>query len=122
MAYEESLRTITLPAGADLSTKQYYLVKASAGTVVLAGDGEHAIGVLQNNPTSGQAATVAIAGVTKAYAGATIAAAAQVASNASGQAATATSAEIILGTNLSTDSVASGDIFPLLFNPRGAAA
>lgn len=122
MSYEENMRTITLPAGADLSAKQYYFVKISNGTVVVAGDGEHAIGVLQNKPESGRAANVCVAGVTKVAIGATVAAGAAIASGSTGAGKTAASTNIILGTNLATASAASGDVIPVLFNPRGAAA
>ncbi len=61
---------LTLPglkAGADLSSSQYKFVKLSAAGTVVACDGatDRPIGVLQNKPTSGQAATVVTIGVTK---------------------------------------------------------
>lgn len=60
-------------AGADLSTKQFYAVKLSAAnTVILAGAGDLIYGILQNKPTSGQAADVSIFGVTKAILGGTV--------------------------------------------------
>ena len=46
-------------AAADLSAKQYYLVKlAAASTVNLTGAGDVAAGVLINKPASGEAASV----------------------------------------------------------------
>lgn len=50
----------TMIAGADLSAKQWTFVKMNTSdrTVVSAGDGEAAFGVLINDPTSGAAATV----------------------------------------------------------------
>lgn len=47
-------------AGADLSAKQWTFVKMNTTdrTVVSAGDGEAAFGVLINDPASGEAATV----------------------------------------------------------------
>lgn len=68
MAYEGPQICIPgLSASADLSAKQYYFVKISgAGTVtVCAAATDKPIGVLQNAPTSGQAATVCAIGVTK---------------------------------------------------------
>lgn len=95
MAREANLSCRTYPAGADLSAKQFYAVKLdSAAAVVLAGAGEAAIGILQNNPTSGQAATVAIAGRSKMVAGAAVASGARVASNASGKGVTATAGKV----------------------------
>ena len=84
---------ITLLAAADLSAKQFYAVKVdSNGKAALAGAGEHAIGVLQNKPTSGNAATVRISGATKMVASAAIAAGAVVAATAAGKSVTATKA------------------------------
>lgn len=56
-----------LTASADLSAKQFYFVKMSGeGTVtVCAGATDKPVGVLQNNPTSGQEAKVCAIGVTK---------------------------------------------------------
>ncbi len=76
MAYEFSAAAVrtTLIAGADLSAKQFHFVEVDNGTGnVTAVDGatDRAIGVLQNSPTSGQAADVLIAGGTKVVAGGT---------------------------------------------------
>lgn len=56
--------TVTMVAGADLSAKQFTFVKMNTTdrTVVSAGDGEAAMGVLVNDPISGGAATVAVRG------------------------------------------------------------
>lgn len=50
----------SMVAGADLSALQFTFVKMNTtdSTVVAAGNGEAAFGVLINDPTSGQAATV----------------------------------------------------------------
>lgn len=70
MAFSEKQLTITLEAGADLSAKQYYFVAVDTnGKAVLTGDDGNPVGVLQNKPTSGQAATVCVYGVTKLYIG-----------------------------------------------------
>ena len=70
MAFSENQLTITLEAGADLSAKQYYFVAVDTnGKAVLTGDDGNPVGVLQNKPTSGQAATVCVYGVTKLYIG-----------------------------------------------------
>jgi hypothetical protein len=68
MAYKGSQPfKITLEAGADLSAKQYYFVKldATGKAVVCSGVTDKPVGVLQNDPTSGQAAEVVVAGLTK---------------------------------------------------------
>ena len=70
MAISENMQTISLVAASDLSGKQYYFVSVDTdGKVGLTGDDGNPIGVLQNKPESGQAATIAIAGVTKLYIG-----------------------------------------------------
>ena len=77
MAYESPGIDIgTFTAAADLSGKQYhFVVMASATTVNVATAITNApIGILQNTPTSGQAAEVRILGVSKVVADGTLAA------------------------------------------------
>ncbi|HEY4364455.1 MAG TPA: hypothetical protein VGN17_26050 [Bryobacteraceae bacterium] len=67
MATEQNLTNISLLTGSDLSTKQYYAVSMnSSKQAVLATAAKNCIGFLQNDPTSGQTATVAVSGITKA--------------------------------------------------------
>jgi hypothetical protein len=63
-----------LKASADLSAKQYYGVKVSGANQVgvVAVDGEPGLGVLQNAPTSGEAAEVMMSGITKVLVGTTL--------------------------------------------------
>lgn len=76
MAYEISNYSvkITLPAAADLSTKQYFFVKidSSGNAALCSGATDRPIGVLQNNPTAGQAAEVLVVGGTKVVASASL--------------------------------------------------
>jgi hypothetical protein len=69
MAFEAPLFMIPgQVAAADLSAKQYYCVKANGTNNQVAlcdADGEIFLGVLQNKPASGVAASVMAAGVTK---------------------------------------------------------
>lgn len=98
MATQGHATDITLIAGADLSAKQFYAVKLnSSGQVIAAGAGEAAIGVVQNKPASGQAATVRVAGITKIVAGIAITAGAAVASGAAGKAKPAVAASTNTG-------------------------
>lgn len=72
MATENDVRSITLPAAADLSTKQFYGVEINSSGQVSVNNaaGEFCIGVLQNKPSAaGRAATVAYSGITKVVAG-----------------------------------------------------
>jgi len=68
MAYEEILTSITIPASADLSAYQFRAVKLGATGAALAGAGEAAIGILQDNPNAlGVPANVAVAGISKLW-------------------------------------------------------
>ena len=70
MAFQENQLTITLEAASDLSAKQYRFVAVDTnGKVTTTGDDGNPIGVLQNTPTAGQAATICVYGVTKLYIG-----------------------------------------------------
>lgn len=89
MAYESPQICIgTLTASADLSDKQYHFVKlASATTVAIcAAVTDKPIGVLQNNPTSGQVAEICLFGISKISADATLAAGDVIGTSADGQA------------------------------------
>lgn len=72
MAYENNLDTFTLPANADYSVTGQYrgvTVNSSGNAVLAATAGQFVLGVLQNKPTSTNAATVAFSGITKVIAG-----------------------------------------------------
>lgn len=105
MAYEESLRSITLNADATVGIytgvpgqpgspdphggKQYHFVKITgAHTVGLADATNAVVGVMQNKPQGpGNAATVAIAGVSKVVSDVAVPAGSAVKVSADGQAA-----------------------------------
>lgn len=79
-----------LIAAADLSAKQYHFVKLNGtGTGVVACNGatDKPIGVLQNKPTSGQAAEVMMLGISKVVGDANLAIDDFIATSADGQAA-----------------------------------
>jgi len=74
MAYEFSNYSVkvTLVAGESLAAKQYHFVKIDNGTgkvVAVSGATDRPIGVVQNNPASGEEAEVLISGGTKIKAG-----------------------------------------------------
>lgn len=117
MAYENQVQSITLVAAADLSAKQYRVVKIdSNGKAAMPDADDLGIGILQNNPGSGQPATVGYGGVSKALAGGTIAAGARVTSDANGALiAASTAGDAVVGVAIT--GAASGDIFPVLINP-----
>lgn len=64
----------TFTAGADLSGHQFKSVKLNAaGNVVLCGDGELSLGILQNKPISGEACEIDMSGISKAIMGGIVA-------------------------------------------------
>ena len=92
----------------------------NTGKAALAGAGDWAIGILQNNPTSGEAATVRISGKSKFSADAAVAAGAKVTPSADGQVVTAVIAtDNTLGVCLEA-TAAAGEIGSMLVQPAGA--
>lgn len=117
-AVEDVRSTWTLVAGADLSSAQYSLVKVDAsGQAVLAGAGEAAVGVLQNDPESGEAATIAIGGVSKCRAGGSVDEG-NVTSDASGKATADSGGSYVIGQALSAAGGAD-EFFTLLITHAG---
>lgn len=122
MSYNENMQTITLEAGADLSTKQYlFHAQATDGQIDPCGtQGIDSVGVLQNKPdAAGKAATVAVAGVTKVVAAGAINPGALVMTDNAGKAVAASSTAIALGRHVGTVAAASGDVIPVLLGSRG---
>lgn len=99
-----------LAAGADLSTKQYYIVKQSAQTYVLssAATDKHC-GVLQNKPASGETCLVYNRGKVPVISVGVLAVGDWVTADAAGKAvATTSAADVIIGRALKI--AAAGDI------------
>lgn len=129
MAYDFSAYSIrtTFTAGADLSSKQFHFVEVDPATGnVTAVDGatDRPIGVLQNAPTSGQAADVLIAGGTKVVAGGTASPGQPLFASASATAVTLVvggtgSAAYVLGTFV--ESAAAGATTTAVINCANAA-
>lgn len=90
-----NVQDLLIVAGEDLSAKQFYLVKVSAGAAVVAGAGQSCLGVLQNAPANGAIAIVRVFGRSRAIAGATLATTGvPVASDASGKLKAASAAVV----------------------------
>jgi len=114
MAVMQSRDTRTFEAGEDLSSAQFkFVTLESDGQVDLAdAAGERAIGVLLNKPdAAGKAATVAITGKVMVEAGATVAAGAQLQTNAAGEAITAAAGDVVMGYAL--EDAVDGQIFAM---------
>lgn len=108
-------------AGADLSGNLHYLAHVDTdGDIVLAGDGEHVIGVIIEAAAQDSPVTVQFGGIAKVILGATVASGARVASDSAGKAVTATSTEFEFGTCL--EGGVSGDIVSVALIPGRAAA
>lgn len=116
MASQDLGKRISLAAGADLSAKQFFLLKldASADAVLAAAGTDKIIGVLQNDPKSGEAADIAVApGITKVDLGGTVAIGDEITSDASGKGVVSTSAgDRMIGQALRAG--VSGDIVEVL--------
>ncbi len=115
MALEEAVTSITVEAGADLSSDQYkfVLVAADGQVDVVAAAGGDADGVLYNKPSAaGRDSTVAIMGVVKVLAGGTVTQGDKVQSGADGRALTAATGDHVLGKALTTG--ASGEVISVL--------
>jgi len=124
MPTENLSKTITLPAGGNLSGSQYcFVVIGSDGTVTTATAGADADGVLQNNPSAaGQAATVMIGeGITIIKTGGAFNVGALIASDSSGRAVAASSNTYYLGKALEA-STGANQYVTILFRRRGVKA
>jgi len=118
IAYNGEGIDIGFIAGADLRTKQFYIVKidTSTGKVVLGSSaGEKCLGVLQNAPNSDQAALVRVFGVTKVKSGASFSSpGSYVQTTTSGTADVATTGDFPVGQMLGT--AASADLATMHVN------
>lgn len=118
MAYSDVIfSALDYTTQGDLSGNQYNFVKRGTGqTIAVAAAGDAAVGVLWNAPAaSGRAATVVTGGRPHVYAGATIADGAEVMSNATGKAVTATATNTVLGYAL--HGAASGELVQIEILP-----
>jgi hypothetical protein len=110
-------------AGADISAKQFTFVKMNTTnrTVVSAGNGDAAFGVLINDPESGQAATVVTAGRVVVEVGTGgLTAGDEVGVDANGEAVSAAATDIIVG--ICVDGAAAGGRATIDFFRGGNAA
>ena len=119
MAYEGISTDWTFAANADLSTKQYRIVKLHTdGTIVVSSQGTNALdqlGILQDKPAAaGRACQVRLQGISKAVAGAAINPGASVMSDGNGAVIAATNGKMAIGIHIGTSAAAASDIVPIL--------
>jgi len=120
MAYEQTLRTVGLPASADLSASQFCFVAVNSdGNLALPAAGGDADGILQDKPNAlGAFGEVGILGVSKLVVGAAgVTAGDLLTTDTAGKAVTAASTNKILGRALASG--ASGVIIPALIQQKG---
>lgn len=120
MAFEEVLTSQSFQASGDLSAGQYLAVKLdSNGRIALAGEGDKAIGILQDKPAAlGRAGAVATAGTSKAVAGGTVTAGDRVAPNSTGKFVSVGSGDD-WSFGIARTGAGSGEIFSCLIQPTG---
>lgn len=118
-ALEREVTSITIPANADLSASQFRIaaVNTSDKAIIAAGNTAKIIGVLMNKPTAlGDAAQIAIGGVARVTAGATIEAGDLLTSDGDGKAIdTTTTADVLIGRALTGG--ADGQLIEVLLLP-----
>jgi len=120
MAYEQTLRTIGVPASADLSASQFcFMTVNSSGQLALPSAGGDADGILQDKPNAAAVeGELAVLGISKLVVGtAGVTAGDLLATDANGKAVTATTGNKILGRALATG--AAGVIIPALIQQKG---
>lgn len=118
MAYEESVKAVSLLANASFETTGQFRfgVINSSGKVALASSAGRVDGVILGNPAADVAVQFGIGGIMMVEYGGSITAGAQVQSGSSGVAVAGTT--YVAGIALETG--VSGDIRPVLFMPIGA--
>lgn len=121
MAYEIPGYSFTLVAGEDLTQYCAVDVEAATGQVISpSGTGARAIGVVQNKPTDGKAATLVCSGVTKMLVGAGgITAGDNITVDTDGKALTAVATNRVLGIALKTN--AAGTLGTVLLQNNAGA-
>ena len=99
MAVTQSRDTRSLIAGEDLSSHQFRFVTLESDGQIDKADaaGEKCFGVLENDPASGGEATVVVQGQTRIVCGGTVAAGAELQTDASGEAITAAAGDVVMG-------------------------
>lgn len=122
MAYFESIKEITLPASADLSSYQYYFVDVDTSglAAVVASAGAKCVGILLNKPSAANAASeiadIAAGGICKVKAAAAITCGDEITPAADGRAQTATSSQIVVGRALEA-AAAAGVVIAVKLGP-----
>jgi hypothetical protein len=123
MAYEIPGFSYTLVAAADLSASQFRFIDIDAtGKGAVPGAGGRVVGVRNNKPKSGEAATVVGSGISIVEAGDVVTVGGSVSTDNVGRVVDAATADLIAGIALESASAAGQFIAVLLTPGAGAAA
>jgi hypothetical protein len=125
MAYESpgGIKLTALVAAADLSAEQYhFVVLDAAGDVAAASaQGSNAIGVLQNDPDTGEECEIVCVGVTKLKTDGTAHGEGdQLTTAADGEADAAASGDYVLGTAITSPAATAEEVFTAVVNCANA--
>ena len=118
---------LSLVSGADLSSSQYYAVELDsddrevkvAGTP--AAEGTHVLGVLQNKPTEGQAASIATGGSSRLTMAANCDAGEKIMSSSGKGTPADGDQKSVIGIALTSNAEGDGGIIEILITPGGVA-
>jgi len=117
----------SLIAGESFASKQYYAVMMDTtnNTVVVAGtpaaEGTHVIGIVQNKPADGEAASVAIGGTSKLVMAATCDIGEKIMSSSGKGTPVDGDQKSVIGIALEAATNGDGDIIEVLLTPGGVA-
>lgn len=120
MAWQNLRHSLTVEANEDLSSHQFKIVEITSGGKAQLAQPRQGLGVLQNIPQTGEAATVAVDGETKFIAGGTIAIGNHIMSTKSGGWGIAVvSADLTPATvmGIALEGVSSGGIGTMMLRP-----
>ena len=121
------MNVLSMVAGADLSSSQYYAVQMDADPreVKVAGtpaaEGAHVIGVLQNKPTEGQAASIATAGSSLLYMAADCDIGDKIMSSSGKGTPVDADQKGVIGIALSANANGDGGLIEIMITPGGVA-
>lgn len=116
MASMDTITTRTFVAGADLRTSQFRFVDLNAsGQVVLSSDNGRMVGVLLNDPNTGEAALVGVAGALKVVSSGVVTRGGDIGSAANGQVKNWVSGTVA---GVAMETGAANQIMTIHFHPR----
>lgn len=94
-------QTDAVPGAVDLTNKEFFAAKRTAGGLNLCGAGEHCDGVISEGKAAGLSSSIKTGNQVKAIAGAAVAIGAKVTPNAAGKFITAVAGDQVFGSAIS---------------------